>query len=63
MPQIADCKLATPVKNGIFEISREASFQNKRLRKRQFFEIFGDETVPTGKSVMDSYFGSNLQHL
>ena len=33
----------------------------KWLHQRQFHEIFEDEIIPTEKSVMDSYSGSNLQ--
>ena len=35
----------------------------KWLHQGQFLEIFRAEIIPSKKSVMDSYFGSNLQYL
>ena len=35
----------------------------KLLHQGQLLEIVGDEVLPQKKSVMDCYFGSNLQYL
>ena len=35
----------------------------KWLHQEHFVEIFRGEIMSTKKSVMDSYFGSNLQYL
>ena len=35
----------------------------KWFHQGQFLEIFRGEIIPTKKSVIDSYFGSNLQYL
>ena len=37
-------------------------YTKKSLHQAQFVEILRGEIIPTKKSMMDSYFGSNLQN-